>query len=67
MCSLSDCCFPSEYLTDWHITFCPSDPTADAYAAILEKLDAKRFRKFPQQLRDYSYMYLGWSTTKDDD
>lgn len=56
-----------EYLSDWHITLCPSDPMGQSIADTLTALEEKRFIEFPQQFRDYSYMYIGWVTTKDDD
>ncbi len=56
-----------EYLTDYGIIFCPSDPTAASVISTLESLAAMQFVEFAQQLRDYSYMYLGWASREDDD
>jgi prepilin-type processing-associated H-X9-DG protein len=56
-----------EYLTDYNILFCPSDPTAPDKIAIIGQLQAKQFVELAQQFRDYSYMYLGWATRTDND
>ncbi len=56
-----------EYLTDYKILFCPSDPGAGTVTAILNELSNKHYAELAQQFRDYSYMYLGWATRTDDD
>ncbi len=56
-----------EYMTDYAIIFCPSDPTGEEKKALIDELGAKGFPEVPQQFRDYSYMYLGWATRVDDD
>lgn len=58
--------FP-EYLPDWHVAFCPSDPSGSEYEDTLEQLLARQYVEFAQQLRDYSYIYLAWATRTDDD
>jgi len=58
--------FP-EYLPDWHVAFCPSDPSASQFVDTLEQLQARQYVEFARQLRDYSYMYLAWATRVDDD
>lgn len=58
--------FP-EYLSDYAILFCSSDPDAEAVKSVIDELAIKQFRELPQQFRDYSYMYLGWITREDDD
>lgn len=56
-----------EYLSDYNVLFCPSDPAAHEIIATLNELRQKHYKEFPQQFRDYSYMYLGWATRTDDD
>lgn len=56
-----------EYLSDYNILFCPSDPTAPEVQATLAQLIEINFLEIAQQFRDYSYMYLGWATRTDDD
>jgi len=56
-----------EYLTDYNITFCPSDPTKDEKLATINQLADMGFVELPQQFRDYSYMYLGWAMMTDND
>ena len=56
-----------EYLTDYNILFCPSDPAGQEVKGIIDELQDLRFNEVPQQFRDYSYMYLGWATLTDDD
>lgn len=56
-----------EYMTDYNITFCPSDPDAGEVKSVIEQLMDLDFKEIPQQFRDYSYMYLGWATRVDDD
>lgn len=56
-----------EYMTDYNITFCPSDPDADEVRYVIEQLIDLNFQEIPEQMRDYSYMYLGWAAQVDDD
>lgn len=56
-----------EYLTDYNILFCPSDPAAKDMQETIAELIEKNFSEVAQQFRDYSYMYLGWATLVDDD
>ncbi len=56
-----------EYMTDYSIIFCPSDPTAARIKSVIDQLRDLRFKELAQQFRDYSYMYLGWATRSDDD
>lgn len=56
-----------EYITDYSIIFCPSDPDAGTIKSTLKQLADLQFEELPQQLRDYSYMYMGWATRTDDD
>lgn len=56
-----------EYVTDYAIIFCPSDPTGLDKKATIDELADLGFPEVPQQFRDYSYMYLGWATRTDDD
>lgn len=56
-----------EYMTDYHITMCPSDPAASEITGTIDALQQKSFSELAQQFRDYSYMYLGWATRTDDD
>jgi len=56
-----------EYMTDYHIIFCPSDPTGEEKQATIGKLVDLQFAEVAQQFRDYSYMYLGWAAHVDDD
>ena len=57
-----------EYLTDYAILFCPSDPTGQEKKDVIDQLFAlQNFKEKAQQFRDYSYMYLGWATRADAD
>jgi prepilin-type processing-associated H-X9-DG protein len=56
-----------EYMTDYSIIFCPSDPTGQDKKNTIAQLQAKQFIELAQQFRDYSYMYLGWATRTDND
>lgn len=56
-----------EYMSDYAIIFCPSDPTGEEIKAAIDRLAELGFPEVPQQLRDYSYMYLGWATREDED
>jgi prepilin-type N-terminal cleavage/methylation domain-containing protein/prepilin-type processing-associated H-X9-DG protein len=56
-----------EYMTDYAIIFCPSDPTGEEKRSTIDQLADLGFLEVPQQFRDYSYMYLGWATRTDDD
>jgi len=56
-----------EYMSDYNIIFCPSDPQAGRIKGIIDQLRDLRFKELPQQFRDYSYMYIGWATRSDDD
>jgi prepilin-type N-terminal cleavage/methylation domain-containing protein/prepilin-type processing-associated H-X9-DG protein len=56
-----------EYMTDYAVIFCPSDPTGMQKKAVIDQLADLGFTEVPQQFRDYSYMYLGWATRADDD
>jgi len=56
-----------EYMTDYAIIFCPSDPTGEQKKAVIGQLADLGFPEVPQQFRDYSYMYLGWATREDND
>lgn len=56
-----------EYLADYNVSFCPSDPaTADLVASIEERIAAGS-QYVAEQFRDYSYMYLGWVTLRDEE
>ncbi|HPO11999.1 MAG TPA: DUF1559 domain-containing protein [Candidatus Hydrogenedentes bacterium] len=56
-----------EYLSDYNVLFCPSDPMGSEIVTVLQELQQLNFKELPQQFRDYSYMYLGWATRTDDD
>jgi prepilin-type N-terminal cleavage/methylation domain-containing protein/prepilin-type processing-associated H-X9-DG protein len=56
-----------EYLTDYDVTFCPSDPGTEETRSAIEQLIANGSPEVAQQLVDYSYMYLGWVTVRDDE
>ena len=56
-----------EYLTDYTILSCPSDPVGQEMIGLIDELRDFGFREVPEQFRDYSYMYLGWATVEDDD
>jgi prepilin-type N-terminal cleavage/methylation domain-containing protein/prepilin-type processing-associated H-X9-DG protein len=56
-----------EYLTDYAILFCPSDPTGQDKKKTIDQLVALKFSEVAQQFRDFSFMYLGWVTRVDDD
>ncbi len=56
-----------EYMTDYAILFCPSDPMGQDTKAVIDELAALAFTEVAQQFRDYSYMYLGWATRVDGD
>jgi prepilin-type N-terminal cleavage/methylation domain-containing protein/prepilin-type processing-associated H-X9-DG protein len=56
-----------EYMTDYHITMCPSDPAAPDITSVIDELQQESFSELAHQFRDYSYMYLGWATRTDDD
>ena len=56
-----------DYMSDYAILFCPSDPYGGEMKSIIVQLRDKQFREIPHQFRDYSYMYLGWMTREDDD
>jgi len=52
-----------EYLTDYNVTFCPSDPETEPYIEEIEERIAEGSDYVAHQFRDYSYMYIGWVTT----
>ena len=56
-----------EYLSDYKVTFCPSDPDTDVWRETIESLIEAGSWEVPYQLQDYSYMYLGWVTTRDEE
>ena len=56
-----------EYLSDYEVTFCPSDPDTDVWRETIENLIEAGSWEVPYQLRDYSYMYIGWVTTRDEE
>jgi len=56
-----------EYMSDYAITFCPSDPAGEEIKVAIDQLVKLNFPEIPQQLRDYSYMYLAWATRQDYD
>ncbi len=55
-----------EYMTDYSITFCPSDPMGQDVMGVIDELSDMGFAEVPMQLRDYSYMYMSWATLTDD-
>jgi len=54
-------------MTDYSIIFCPSDPDAGEVKAVIERLIELGFAEIAEQMRDYSYMCLGWAMQEDDD
>jgi prepilin-type N-terminal cleavage/methylation domain-containing protein/prepilin-type processing-associated H-X9-DG protein len=56
-----------EYLADYQIIFCPSDPNTDTPRETIRALIEANSRDVPHLLQDYSYMYIGWVTTTDDE
>jgi prepilin-type N-terminal cleavage/methylation domain-containing protein/prepilin-type processing-associated H-X9-DG protein len=56
-----------EYLTDYQVTFCPSDPDTDTPRTAIRNLIQSGSWEVPYRLQDYSYMYLGWVTMRDDE
>lgn len=56
-----------EYMPDYNIIFCPSDPVGLEKKETIDELIALNFKEIAQQFRDYSYMYLGWAMRTDDD
>ncbi len=56
-----------EYMPDYNIIFCPSDPAGLEKKTVIDELVRLRFPEVAQQLRDYSYMYLGWAMRQDED
>jgi prepilin-type N-terminal cleavage/methylation domain-containing protein/prepilin-type processing-associated H-X9-DG protein len=58
--------FP-EYLPDYNVIFCPSDPLGQETKGVIDELAQKGFPELALQLRDYSYMYLGWAMRDDED
>jgi len=56
-----------EYLPDYNVIFCPSDPSGLEMKKVIDELAQIHFPEVAQQLRDYSYMYLGWAMRMDED
>ena len=56
-----------EYLTDYNVIFCPSDPATEPDRENIKQHIAAGSKYVPQQLKDFSYMYLGWVTLRDDE
>jgi len=56
-----------EYLTDYNITFCPSDPSTEEFRMAIQELIAAGSPEVAHQFVDYSYMYLGWVTVRDEE
>lgn len=56
-----------EYLTDYLVTFCPSDPATEEIQRAIQQLIDVGSPEVAQQFVDYSYMYLGWVTIHDDE
>ena len=52
-----------EYLSDYYVIFCPSDPEIETHVETVEARIAAGSSFVPHQFKDYSYMYLGWATT----
>ncbi|HOZ49713.1 MAG TPA: DUF1559 domain-containing protein [Candidatus Hydrogenedentes bacterium] len=55
-----------EYLTDYNVTFCPSDPETGDLELEIEQLVKDGSPYVAHFMRDYSYMYLGWVTLDED-
>jgi len=53
-----------EYLTDYHVIFCPSDPNTQPHIENIAAHIAAGSAFVPQQFKDFSYMYLGWVTLR---
>ncbi len=53
-----------EYLTDYNITICPSDPTGSDTAEVIQELIDSGSPEVAHAFTDYSYMYLGWVTQR---
>ena len=58
--------FP-EYLADYNVTFCPSDPNTADRKQEIEDLMAAGSPEAACHLQDYSYLYLGWVTMRDEE
>jgi prepilin-type N-terminal cleavage/methylation domain-containing protein/prepilin-type processing-associated H-X9-DG protein len=56
-----------EYLSDFEIILCPSDPGTDAPRETIRASIESHSRDVAYLLQDYSYMYIGWVTTTDDE
>ncbi len=56
-----------EYLSDYEIIFCPSDPDTDTPRETVRGLIESSSWEVPYHLQDYSYIYLGWVTMRDDE
>jgi len=56
-----------EYLTDYNITFCPSDPSIEEFRKTIQEMIEIGSPEVAHQFVDYSYMYLGWVTTRDEE
>ena len=56
-----------EYLSDYEVIFCPSDPDSDGPRQVIRALIEANSRDVAHLLQDYSYMYIGWVTTNDDE
>lgn len=56
-----------EYLTDYSVTFCPSDPSTEEIRRVIEEMNAIASSEVAYQFVDYSYMYLGWVTMRDEE
>jgi len=56
-----------EYLTDYTVLFCPSDPGPDESLAEIRDLVNQGAAEIPERFIDFSYMYLGWVLVRDDE
>ncbi|HIJ65408.1 MAG TPA: prepilin-type N-terminal cleavage/methylation domain-containing protein [Candidatus Hydrogenedentes bacterium] len=53
-----------EYLPDFRVITCPSDPEADRLLMLLAESEASGSRFVAERFYDESYMYLGWVTLR---
>ena len=56
-----------EYLSDIRVIFCPSDPDGQNKIASIQRLIDSGYPEVAEQLRDYSYQYIGWVSLEDVD
>jgi len=56
-----------EYLSDYRVIFCPSDPETVGPCGTIEQHINEGSWEMPYYLQDYSYMYLGWVTVRDEE